>query len=590
MPVGHNRRVTDDTLRDGPEDATTASAPASAPLPGDCDDPTPMPWLDLYPDDVPSEVGPLEDETIPALVDRVCERFADRPAFTNMGQTLSFADVRRLSDDFAAWLQQGLGLQPGDRIVLQMPNLLQYPIALFGALKAGLVVVNANPLYTAPETKDLILRADAVAIVVLEVFADRLSAILPETTLRHVIITGPADLWSAPRRVLTSLGMRVKRMIPAYDLPGAVAFRDALAQGARLTLEPVAAGRDDVALLQFTGGTTGTPKGAMLSHASLLSDAQGMRHWMRVVLEEGGESVLAALPLYHVFCMTVNCLCFFSYGLHNVLVTNPREVDALARTIVRERTSVIILVSTLAQALLESKRFRRADLGFLKLTVAGGMAMRVSTADAWQELTHRPLLEGYGLTEASPVVSVNPTWRPPVIGTVGIPLPSTEIRVVDEAGAPLPYGATGELQVRGPQVMKGYWGQPEETARVISADGWLSTGDIAVQRPDGYFSIVDRRKDMISVSGFNVYPNEVEEVLSAHPRIRAVGVIGVSDEHSGEAVKAFIVPRDPDLTEEEVRQYARRYLTGYKRPRHYEFRDDLPVSAVGKVVRRELRG
>ncbi|KAB1645801.1 AMP-binding protein [Pseudoclavibacter sp. CFCC 14310] len=550
----------------------------------------PRPWLDLYPDDVPSEVGTLEHRSIVDLVDQTCARFGDRKAFTNMGQTLTFREVKQLSDDFAAYLQVSLGLQPGDHIVLQMPNLLQYPVALFGAIKAGLVVVNANPLYTAPETKAVILQSRARAIVVLEMFADKIAEILPDTTLQNVIITRPADLWRSPaRRVLTNVGMRLKGMVPKYRLPGAVDFRDAIAHGADLRLQPVSVGLDDVALLQFTGGTTGTPKGAMLTHRNLLADSQAMRHWMRVILDEGAENVLAALPLYHVFCMTVNCLCFFAYGLHNVLVTNPREISPLAKTIVRERTSVIILVSTLAQALLENPRFLKADFDFLKLTVAGGMALRESTANEWQNVTQRPMLEGYGLTEASPVVSVNPTWLPPIIGTVGIPLPSTEIKVLDDHGRVAAFEEPGDLYVRGPQVMKGYWEREDETAEVLDADGWLATGDVAVLHDNGYFSIVDRRKDMISVSGFNVYPNEVEAVLSDHPRIKTAGVIGVPDEHSGEVVKAFVVPADPELTEQEVRQYARRYLTGYKRPRYIEFRDELPLSNVGKVIRRELR-
>ncbi|KAB1663840.1 AMP-binding protein [Pseudoclavibacter sp. CFCC 13611] len=550
----------------------------------------PRPWLDLYPDDVPSEVGTLEHRSIVDLVDQTCARFGDRKAFTNMGQTLTFREVKQLSDDFAAYLQVSLGLQPGDHIVLQMPNLLQYPVALFGAIKAGLVVVNANPLYTAPETKAVILQSRARAIVVLEMFADKIAEILPDTTLQNVIITRPADLWRSPaRRVLTNVGMRLKGMVPKYRLPGAVDFRDAIAHGADLRLQPVSVGLDDVALLQFTGGTTGTPKGAMLTHRNLLADSQAMRHWMRVILDEGAENVLAALPLYHVFCMTVNCLCFFAYGLHNVLVTNPREISPLAKTIVRERTSVIILVSTLAQALLENPRFLKADFDFLKLTVAGGMALRESTANEWQNVTQRPMLEGYGLTEASPVVSVNPTWLPPIIGTVGIPLPSTEIKVLDNHGRVAAFEEPGDLYVRGPQVMKGYWEREDETAEVLDADGWLATGDVAVLHDNGYFSIVDRRKDMISVSGFNVYPNEVEAVLSDHPRIKTAGVIGVPDEHSGEVVKAFVVPADPELTEQEVRQYARRYLTGYKRPRYIEFRDELPLSNVGKVIRRELR-
>ncbi|PJJ63225.1 AMP-binding protein [Compostimonas suwonensis] len=548
------------------------------------------PWLRSTPEGVPQEIDPVGFASIPELVSWTCERYGDRPAFSNMGHSLTFTEIDELSTRLAAYLRTVLGLAPGERIILQMPNLLQYPVAIFGALKAGLVVVNANPLYTTHEMEVTFRDSGAAAIIALENFADKIEAVLPSTSIKHVIITEVGDLLPTPRRVVTNFAVRyVKRLIPPHELGSVIRFRDALAEGARAQFQPPQIGQDDLAFLQYTGGTTGVTKAAELTHLNLLSNQYQMMGPMSVSLDPGHETVLAALPLYHVFCLTVNCLGLFHYGSHNVLITNPRETDALISTMARYRPSVLILVSTLAGALVEKPKYAHLDFSQLKLAVAGGMAVRTSVAERWKDVTGVELVEGYGLTEASPVVSVNPTVGSPRRGTIGLPLPSTEVELRDESGALAPLGEPGELLVRGPQVMRGYWKQPEETERVLEADGWLHTGDIATMDADGFLTIVDRKKDMIVVSGFNVYPNEVEDAALLNPKVAEAGAIGIPSEHSGEVVKLFVVRRDPSLTEEELRAFLTDYLAGYKRPKAIEFRDELPKSPVGKVLRRELR-
>ncbi len=528
--------------------------------------------------------------SIGELVDTVCRRFGDRTAFSNMGAEMSFIEVNRHSDHFAGFLLGELGLKKGDRIVLQMPNLLQYPVAVFGALKAGLVVVNANPLYTAHEMRKVYKDSGAVAVLVLQNFADKLAAIIDETELKHVILTDVGDLLPPVQRVVTNFAVKyVRKLVPRHGLANTVSFRDALAAGARHASKPRPAMEPgDTALLQYTGGTTGGTKAAVISHLNLLSNQAQMLAPMRLRLDEGAETVVAALPLYHIFCLTVNCLAFFNYGAHNVLITNPRETAALVKTIEKTTPSVLILVSTLAASLLDSAAFRALDFTGVKLTVAGGMALRGATASAWKKATGNDILEGYGLTEASPVVAVNPTWDVPRVGTIGLPLPSTDIEMRDDEGNPVPLGVAGEMCVRGPQVMSGYWQQPEETAQVLK-DGWLLTGDVASMSDDGYITIVDRKKDMIVVSGFNVYPSEVEEVAMANDKVKDAGVIGVPDDRSGETVVLFVVPADASLTVDELKAYLKGELAGYKRPTKIVFRDELPKSNVGKVLRRELR-
>ncbi|MCS5732938.1 AMP-binding protein [Herbiconiux daphne] len=548
------------------------------------------PWLRSFSPDLSPTIDPVAYDSIGELVETTSKRYAERPAYSNLGTVLSFREVNRLSDRFAAFLVGELGLGKGDRIVLQMPNLLQYPVAVYGALKAGLVVVNANPLYTAHEMKKVFVDSGAVAIVVLQNFADKLDAVLAETSLKHVILTDVGDLLPPVKRVLTNFVVKhVQKLVPKHTLTATISFRGALAAGARhasVALPPVE--RDDIALLQYTGGTTGGTKAAVVTHDNLLSNQAQMLAPMRLRLDEGAETVIAALPMYHIFCLTVNCLAFFNYGAHNVLITNPRDTAGLTKTIAATKPSVLILVSTLAASLLDRADFRALDFGPVKLTVAGGMALRGSTASAWHDATGKDILEGYGLTEASPVVAVNPTWAEPRVGTIGLPLPSTDIEMRDDDGNPVPFGESGEMCVRGPQVMQGYWNQPDETAAVLK-DGWLLTGDIASMADDGYITIVDRKKDMIVVSGFNVYPSEVEEVAMAHPKVKDAGVIGVPDDRSGEGVVLFVVKADDSLTEDELKTYLKGELAGYKRPKRIVFRDELPKSNVGKVLRRELR-
>ncbi|WP_291037093.1 AMP-binding protein [Herbiconiux sp.] len=548
------------------------------------------PWLQSY----SSELAPTVEEppfrSVGELVSKTCAKHAESTAFSNMGATLSFQEIDELSDRFAGFLLGELGLGKGDRIVLQMPNLLQYPVALYGALKAGLVVVNANPLYTAHEMRKVFIDSGATAIVVLQNFADKLAAVIEETSIKHVVLTDVGDLLPGAQRLVTNFVVKhVKKLVPRHGLTGATSFRAALAAGARhadLARPDVAA--SDTALLQYTGGTTGGTKAAVISHHNLVANQAQMLAPMRLRLHEGQETVIAALPLYHIFSLTVNALAFFSYGSHNVLITNPRETDDLVKTLGKTKPSVLILVSTLAGALLENPGFRALDFSGVKLAVAGGMAVRGATAKAWREATGNDVLEGYGLTEASPVVSVNPTWTTPRVGTIGLPLPSTDIELRDEEGVPVALGERGELCVRGPQVMSGYWNQPETSAEVLK-DGWLLTGDVATMSDDGYITIVDRKKDMVVVSGFNVYPSEVEEVAMAHDKIRDAGVIGVPDDRSGETVVLFAVKADDSLSEDELRAYLKTELAGYKRPTRILFRDELPKSNVGKVLRRELR-
>jgi len=551
---------------------------------------SPRPWLASYPSGQDSDIPEITFRSIPELVAATCEKFGDQPAFSNMGHALSFREVDQLSDRMAAFYQKELGLIPGDRIVIQLPNLLQFPVAMFGALKAGLVVVNANPLYTAHELKSILVDSGAVAIVVLENFAVTLDQEIGGTDIRHVILTSVGDLLPLPQRAFTNFAVRyVKKMVPAHSLAGTISFRDALSRGAQLVLDAPSIAPEDLAFLQYTGGTTGGTKAAMLTHYNMLANQFQIMGPIRVALQEGAETVIAALPLYHVFCLTVNCLGFFHFGAHNVLITNPRETDALIKTVAKYRPSVLILVSTLAAALLDRPNFDSLDFAPLKLSVAGGMALRTQVAEEWERRTGTQMVEGYGLTEASPVVSVNPTVGTARLGTIGLPLPSTYVEIRDDDDHAVALGERGELVISGPQVMKGYWNKPEETAKTVGPDGWLHTGDVAIMDADGYVTIVDRMKDMIVVGGFNVYPAEVEEAVLSDPRVKEAGVIGVHDEHSGETVKLFVVRQDPSLTEADIRGYLKERLAGYKRPKYIVFRDELPKTNVGKILRRELR-
>jgi len=546
------------------------------------------PWQRFFPPGVKPAIAPLPFTSLPEMVRQTAVRFPDRTAFSNLGVGLSFREVDALSDRFGAWLQGGLGLKPGDRVVLQMPNLLQYPIAMFGALKAGLIVVNANPLYTPPELEKVVADCEPRAIVVLANFASNLEQILPRTTLEHVIVTEVGDLLPLPKRLLVNaMVKRVRKLVPRFSIPGARRFREGLTSGHRLT--PPTLGLEDVAFLQYTGGTTGGTKAAVLTHRNLLANQEQFIGQLRSRFGSEQARVLAALPLYHVFSLTVNCLGFFYLGAENILITNPRDTAGLVKTLRQTRPDAIILVNTLAAALLDAPGFAELPFERLKLTVAGGMAVRTRVAERWHEVTGQPLWEGYGLTEASPVVSFNPAHQPPRLGTIGIPLSSTDVQIRDDDGNALPIGEKGELAVRGPQVMRGYWNAPEETAKVLLDDGWLLTGDVAMMDEDGFLRIVDRKKETIVVSGFNVYPGEIEDAAVMHPKVLEAGVIGVEDPRSGEVPKLFAVKSDPSLTEAELRAHLKTRLASYKRPRHIEFRSELPKTNVGKVLRRALR-
>jgi long-chain acyl-CoA synthetase len=525
--------------------------------------------------------------TLVSLFEARCTRFFARPAYHNLGVTLRFADLERLSRGLAAYLL-GLGLAPGERVALMMPNVLQYPIALFAALRAGLTVVNTNPLYTPRELRHQLVDSGASAIVVLENFAHVLAQVIGDTAVRHVVTTAVADLAPLPKRAAVNfLVRRVRHMVPPFHLPQAVRWHRALARGAATRFTPPAVRPDDIAFLQYTGGTTGTPKGTMLTHANMVANLMQMRAVWGGLIEPGREVMITPLPLYHVFCLTCNCLLFLDQGGLNVLITNPRDIAGLVGELARWRFSLITGVNTLYAALLAHPRFRRLDFSHLKLGAAGGAALHPRIADEWRSVTGTPLLEGYGLTEASPVVACNPP-EGPRIGTVGVALPLTQISI-REGDLELPVGQPGELWVRGPQVMRGYWQRPQETAAVLTEDGWLRTGDVAVLEPCGYIRIVDRKKDLINVSGFKVFPNEVESVVGEHPAVLESGCIGVPDARSGQAVKIFVVLRPgATLSAQELLEFCRARLTPYKVPRQVEFRASLPKSQIGKVLRREL--
>lgn len=544
-------------------------------------------WFGAYPQGTPSEIDPNAYDSLSAIFEESCRRYAQRPAYHNLGVTLTYREVERLSRCFAATLG-ALGFRKGDRLALMMPNLLQYPVALFGALRAGLTVVNTNPLYTPRELRHQLRDSGARGIVVLENFAHVLAQVRADTNLEHVIVTRVGDLVPLPKRAVVNLAVRyLKRMVKPYELPGAMWFRDVLARGAQLEFRAPTLGAGDIAFLQYTGGTTGVAKGTMLTHGNMVANLLQVAGFWRNVIDAGREVVITALPLYHIFCLTCNCLVFMQHGALSVLITNPRDIAGFVSELRKWRFTIITGVNTLYNALLNHTGFARLDFSGLKLGVAGGMALHPAVAQRWEEATRRPLMEGYGLTEASPVVSCNPFDKPRV-GTVGVPLPSTDVSVRDDHGE-VPLGTAGELCVRGPQVMLGYWQRPDETANVLSADGWLRTGDIAVLDAEGFLRIVDRKKDLIIVSGFKVFPNEIESVVTEHPAVLECGCIGVPDTRSGQAVKIFVVTRPgAAVSAEELREFCRERLTGYKVPSHVEFRTSLPKSNIGKILRREL--
>ncbi len=550
---------------------------------------TDKPWLQEYPEGIPQEIDLNEFSSVVDVFEKSCSTYADKVAYVNFGAELTYGQVDEMSARFGAWLQSQ-GLERGDRVAIMMPNVLQYPIALFGALRAGLVVVNTNPMYTARELKHQLNDSGAKAIVVLENFANVLEAVIDDTQVEHVVITAIGDLVGFPKGAIMNFVLRhIKKMVPAYKLPGAVPFKQALARGSASQLKAANLNLDDTAFLQYTGGTTGVSKGAMLTHRNIVANMQQSSAWLGDHIRYGEETIITALPLYHIFALTANCLVFLKFGGRNVLITNPRDMPGFVKELSKEKFTAITGVNTLFNGLLNTPGFADLDFSNLRLTLGGGMAVQRAVADKWKQVTGVPLIEAYGLTETSPAACINPMNLTEYNGAIGLPVPSTQCKVIDEDGNDLPVGEPGELCVYGPQVMKGYWQRPEETAKVLGDDGWLKTGDMAKMDDKGYFYIVDRKKDMILVSGFNVYPNEIEDVVAAHPKVVEVGAIGAPDEKSGEVVKVVVVRKDDSLSVKELREYCKQELTGYKVPKYVEFVDELPKTNVGKILRRELR-
>jgi long-chain acyl-CoA synthetase len=546
-------------------------------------------WLKHYSEGVPAEIDIGEFDSVVDIFEQSCKQYADQTAFVNFGRELSYRELDDKSRAFGAYLRSR-GLNKGDRVAVMLPNLLQYPIALFGILRAGLVVVNTNPLYTARELKHQLNDSGARAILVLENFAHTLASVIDDSPVEQVVITGVGDLLGFPKGPLINFALRyVKKEVPAYDLPGATRFGDALKAGSSVELERPGLGHEDLAFLQYTGGTTGVSKGAMLTHGNIVANVQQSSAWLGQLIDYGREVIVTALPLYHIFALTANCLVFIKFGGRNLLITNPRDMNGFVKELNKEPFTAITGVNTLFNGLLNTPSFSDVDFGHLRLTLGGGMAVQRAVAERWKQVTGVPLIEAYGLTETSPAACINPMDMTDYNGAIGLPIPSTECKVVDEEGNEVAVGEPGELCVRGPQVMQGYWQRPEETAKVLDDDGWLRTGDMACRDEKGFFYIVDRKKDMILVSGFNVYPNEIEDIVAGHPKVLEVGAIGVEDAKSGEVVKVVIVPKDDSLTVDEVREHCKRELTGYKVPRYVEFVDELPKTNVGKILRRELR-
>ena len=545
-------------------------------------------WKDKYPAGVSSEINPDQYPNILAVLKESCERFANKPAFTNLGKTLTYGEIYTLSGHFAAYLQKHSGLQPGDRIAVQMPNVLQYPVVVFGAMRAGYVVVNTNPLYTPREMEHQFNDSGAKALVCLANMAHLAEEVVPKTGVKKVIVTEVGDMLPPLKRFLVNTVVKhVKKMVPAYSIPGMVKFNDAMAKGRSLTFTE--AGAEDLAVLQYTGGTTGVAKGAMLTHRNLVANMLQAKALMGANMIDGEEVIICPLPLYHIYAFTFHCMAMMLSGNHNILITNPRDMDAFVKELAQHRFTGFVGLNTLFAGLCNNAAFRALDFTGFKITLSGGMALQLATAERWKEVTGSPVCEGFGMTETSPVATVNPI-SDIRLGTIGIPVPSTLCKVIDDDNNELPLGERGELCVKGPQVMKGYWQRKEATEEILDADGWLKTGDIAIIQEDGYLRIVDRKKDMILVSGFNVYPNELEDVMAAIPGVAQCAAIGVPDEKSGEAIKVFLVKSaGTNLSEAEVKEHMRSNLTAYKVPKFVEFRDSLPTTNVGKILRRELR-
>ena len=545
-------------------------------------------WLKSYPPGVPTEIDTRQYGSLVELFEKSIRSFGDRPAFTCMGKTITFGDLDAMARNFGAWLQ-AKGLPKGARVAIMMPNCLQYPIAMFGTLRAGCVVVNVNPLYTARELEHQLKDAGAEAIVILENFASVLEQVRAKTPVKHVIVTSLGELLGLKGAIVNLVVRKVKKMVPAYHLPGAVSFKQVLAEGAGAKLVTPPLGHDDLAFLQYTGGTTGVSKGAMLLHRNVIAALLQYKVWTEPAM--GGERavIITALPLYHIFSLTVNCLNMMTVGGENILITNPRDIPGFVKELAKHQYTIISGVNTLFNALLNHPDFAKLDFSHLKIAVGGGMAVQKAVAERWKQVTGTTLIEGYGLTETAPAATANPLDLAEYSGSIGVPMPSTDIELRDDNDKAVPLGEAGEICIKGPQVMAGYWQRPDETAKVLGADGYLHTGDIGVMDEKGFIRIVDRKKDMIVVSGFKVFPNEIEQVVAMHPGVLECAVVGVPDAHSGEVPKVYVVKKDPQLTEQDVLEHCKRELTGYKRPKYVEFRADLPKTNVGKILRRALR-
>ncbi len=548
------------------------------------------PWLKSYQPGIPSQVDVNEFSSINDLMEMACKKFANRPSFTNMGKMITYGELDRLATQFASFLQNDLKLARGDRIAIMMPNLLQYPVALFGALRAGLVVVNVNPLYTPRELEHQLRDSGAKAIVILANFAKTLEEVIPSTPVKSVVITEIGDLLPLPKRLLVNVVVKyVKKMVPEFHIANTISFNEALSLGKTTNLSRPVIRHEDLAFLQYTGGTTGVAKGAMLTHGNIVANAVQARAWIKFLIKDGEEVIITALPLYHIFSLTANCLIFSSIGAQNILITNPKDIPGFIKELKKWKFSAITGVNTLFNALMNHPDFTQLDFSGLKVSLGGGMAVQRAVAERWKQLTGAPLIEAYGLSETSPAACINPMNLKEYNGYVGLPICSTSVAIKDDSGNNVDLGQVGEICIQGPQVMKGYWQRPDETQKVMTSDRYFRTGDIGYMNENGFVKIVDRKKDMVIVSGFNVYPNEIEDVAATHPKIMESAVIGVPDEKTGEAVKIFIVKKDPSLTEAEVLAHFKTNVTGYKMPKLIEFRSELPKSNVGKILRKDLR-
>lgn len=549
-------------------------------------------WVNSYPASVPAEIAPHAHPSLGALFEASCAKFADRLAFSSMGRGMTFRELEQQSRKVGAWLQSK-GLVKGDRVAVMTPNILQNPVTVYGILRAGMTVVNVNPLYTPRELEHQLKDSGAKAIVVLENFAHTVEQVVARTDVKHVVVCTMGDMLGLKGHIVNLVVRKVKKLVPAWAIPGNTGFKAMLAEGEKLTLKPVEVVSSDVAFLQYTGGTTGVSKGATLTHANLLANKQQIALWLEAAFAGQNRpdvlNFVCALPLYHIFALTVNSLMGVALGAHNLLIANPRDIPAFIKELQSFKAHVFPGLNTLFNAMMNNPEFKKIDFSSLMLVLGGGMAIQRPVAERWLEMTGRPITEGYGLSETSPVATVNRLDAREFTGMIGLPLPSTDIEIRDEDGATMAIGEVGEICIRGPQVMAGYWQRPEETAKVMSDDGFFRSGDMGLMDERGYVKIVDRKKDMILVSGFNVYPNEIEEVAVMHPGVLECAAVGVPDEHSGEAVKLFVVKKDENLTIDELKAHCAANLTNYKRPRYIEFRTELPKTNVGKILRRELR-